>query len=107
MSGRLGGVTTNLKVCTPKSLPHDKWVEAAENAARLDPRNLPEGVRPHDALLAGDRLAVDVQRYPAGEPWAVRRHAQNPFAGASFFIDPDFVKKVDAAAAAAPPTPRC
>jgi cellulose 1,4-beta-cellobiosidase len=39
---------------------------------------------------------------PLGSPGPSGDHAQNPFAGAGFFIDPDFVKKVDAAAAAAP-----
>ncbi len=39
---------------------------------------------------------------PLGSPGPSGNHASNPFAGAGFFVDPDFVKKVEAAAAAAP-----
>lgn len=53
-----------LIVCTPRFLCREKWLEAAENAARVNPKNLPEGVRPSDVVAAkGDRLALDLQRY--------------------------------------------
>lgn len=53
-----------LVVCTPKFLPREKWLEAAENAARVNPKNLPDGTRPSDVVAAkGDRLALDLQRY--------------------------------------------
>ncbi len=48
-------------VCTPRYLPREKWVEAAENAARIYPSNLPEGVRPSEVFSAGgDVLAVNI-----------------------------------------------
>jgi len=53
--------------CTPLYLPRDKWLESAENAARINPNNLAEGLTPKDvvaaATSAGGRLALDQQRY--------------------------------------------
>jgi cellulose 1,4-beta-cellobiosidase len=83
-----------------------------------------ESLPPREAILgAGDEgkeLVMTVHRWigavsflalatacgasqpPLGSAGPSGDHAANPFAGAAFFIDPDFVKKVDAAAAAAP-----
>lgn len=56
--------TRVLGICTPKFLPRERWLEAAETAARTNPQNLPEGVTPSDAVAGtGDRLALDIQRY--------------------------------------------
>jgi astacin (peptidase family M12A) len=48
-------------VCSPRYLPREKWVEAAENAARIYPPNLPAGVEPSKAFgSGGDVLAVSI-----------------------------------------------
>jgi len=53
-----------LVVCTPRSLPRDKWVEAAANAARVNPNNLPVGAKPDDVAVAGgEKLALDIRKY--------------------------------------------
>src|SRR5271156_5853992 len=53
-------------------------------------------------ILAAACGACSTAATPAMSPGPSGDHASNPFAGASFFIDPDFEKKVDAAAVAAP-----
>ena len=62
---------TNYIVCTPKSLPRNKWVAAAQRAVKINPANHPQ--TEHIArALAGmaptpERIAVMVgKRWPAG-----------------------------------------
>jgi hypothetical protein len=50
--------------CVPVALPPEKWLQAAENAARINPRNLPEGLTPADVVGApGEKAALDLDRY--------------------------------------------
>jgi hypothetical protein len=54
---------SRVAICTPRYLPREKWRDAAEIAARHNPKNLPGGARPGDLAGGGDRIAVDINKY--------------------------------------------
>ncbi len=48
--------------CTPRSLPPERWLEAARKAQEVNPENVSEGTILEDLAGDGERLAVDIRR---------------------------------------------
>jgi hypothetical protein len=49
--------------CAPRYLPRDQWLEAAQQAQRIWPGNVPEGADVEALIGAGGKLALDVTKY--------------------------------------------
>jgi hypothetical protein len=57
-------MTSIIKVCRPRYLPRERWAEAAANALRVRPDNVPEGTDLDElALPERGRLAVNIGKY--------------------------------------------
>jgi hypothetical protein len=54
--------TKRFRTCTPRYLPRSKWAQAAAASFKVNPDNRPPNLT-EDAPGAGDRLALDLERY--------------------------------------------
>jgi hypothetical protein len=54
---------SDIKVCTLKSLPREKWLDAARTARDINPDNVPPGMILEEMPTGSDRLTVEVTKY--------------------------------------------